>query len=219
LAEVISKQLRAMMTDELRNKAAAMEKLKARVNDVAKSACAPGTRVVWGEGPLDASIAFVGEAPGATETQMLRPFIGPAGRLLDAELEEAGIRRTDVWVTGSVKSRPTATGPSGRLRNRPPTTSEVQLWLPILRDELSVLRPRIIVCLGSVAARALIDPRFHLTEQRGRWRDSPRGPRLIATFHPSYILRRLAVPGAQEPEQFRSDLREVARICASDGQA
>jgi DNA polymerase len=143
---------------------------------------------VGGSGNSQAALVLVGEAPGEVEVREGRPFVGPAGRLLDRALETAGLSRDTVWTTNVVKCRPVQS--EGRvLRNRAPTAAEIRLWRPLLDEELRLLAPRVMLCLGAVAAKALIDPKFSLTRQRGQWLPGPFGAAAMATFHPAYLFR------------------------------
>jgi uracil-DNA glycosylase family 4 len=146
----------------------------------------PGT--VFGEGPLDARIAIVGEAPGEQETKMGRPFVGRAGRLLDQVLEAAEIDRSEIYVTNMVKVRPT-TERDGRLKNRPPRVGETREGLEVLLPELRLVAPSILVLLGNVPAKALINRSFSMNSDRGNPFESVLGVPAIATYHPAYLLR------------------------------
>lgn len=170
------------------DKAQAMRNLADRI---AATALAIGSlhNPVLGEGPLDARIAFVGEAPGAEEAQRGRPFVGQAGRLLDEALRQVGIDRADCRITNLVRLRPTKTSFAEGIVNRNPSNEEVALWKPFLLEELAIVRPKVIVCLGSVAAKALIRPDFVIGAERGRWFDGPNGALITATFHPAYVGR------------------------------
>lgn len=144
--------------------------------------------VVFGEGNASARLMLVGEAPGEVEDRIGRPFVGPAGKLLDSVLERAGIERSELWVTNVVKIRP-VTRVGKVLRNRPPTTAEVAAWRPVIEAELQVVQPAALVCLGATAASALIHPRFRIGDERGKWLAGPHGSAALATYHPSYPLR------------------------------
>ncbi|MDO8682876.1 MAG: uracil-DNA glycosylase [Armatimonadota bacterium] len=196
------------------NKSGEMKELRNRAESFAALSCEPGSTLVWGEGALDAKIAFVGEAPGDYETRLGRPFVGPAGQLFNRELERAGIDRAEVWISNVVKCRPITISPSGRAVNRAPTRNEVAGWLPYLLEELKIIGPHIIVCLGAIAAMALISRDFAITKQRGQWFDGPLGAKIMATFHPSYILRVTAADGEEQQEAFRTDLAEVKKLSA-----
>jgi len=193
-------------------KGSSMENLRQRAADVAGSVCAPESPVVWGEGSLDSPVVFVGEAPAARETRDGRPFVGPAGRLLTRELEMVGIERESVWMTNLVKCRPIAISRTGAIVNREPRRHEIDAWLPILEEELQILGPRLVVCLGAPAARALIRKDFAITRERGELFDKPGGKHIMATFHPSYVLRAPAAGGTSQAELFRRDLSQVKRL-------
>lgn len=168
-----------------------------------------GTRTVFGAGPPDARLFFLGEAPGEHEDRQGIPFVGPAGRLLDRLLAEVGIGRAAVYVTNVVKHRPwVAVG--GRPKNRPPKTSEIRACRPWLDAELALVRPEIIVCLGAPAARAILGKDFRLTEQRGQWFRTEVAPYVLATLHPAYVL--IQPPETQEAVRalLAGDLARVA---------
>jgi uracil-DNA glycosylase family 4 len=150
--------------------------------------CDPGLGPVPGNGDPEAQLVLVGEAPGETEARLGRPFVGAAGRLLDEALTKADLSRDQVWTTNTVKCRPVL-GEAPRYRNRAPTTAEIRLWQPLLEEELELLAPRLIVCLGAVAAKAVIDPKFTMTRQRGQWLPTRFGADALATYHPAYLFR------------------------------
>jgi uracil-DNA glycosylase family 4 len=150
--------------------------------------CAPGLGPVGGSGDPHAALVLVGEAPGEVEVREGRPFVGPAGRLLDRALETAGLSRDAVWATNVVKCRPVQ-GEGRAMRNRAPTAAEIRLWRPLLEEELQLIGPRVILCLGAVAAKALIDPNLSIQRQRGQWLPGPFGAAAMATFHPAYLFR------------------------------
>lgn len=143
---------------------------------------------VFGEGNLNAALMLVGEAPGKEEVAAGRPFHGPAGKVLDRLLELVEIPRRDLWVTNLVKIRPYVETPRDRV-NRPPTADEIAAHLGILQEEIRIIRPKVILCLGVTAASALIHQNFKVGEQRGRWFPGPENSLLTATYHPSYLLR------------------------------
>jgi DNA polymerase len=143
---------------------------------------------VFGEGNLNAAMMLVGEAPGKVEVAAHRPFAGPAGIVLNRLLDRAAIPRSSLWITNAVKLRPVAAGARSEI-NRPPSSSEVATFRSILDEEVRIVRPRVVVCLGSVAASALIHPNFRIQSERGCWFPGPADSRLIATYHPAYLLR------------------------------
>ncbi len=147
-----------------------------------------GEESVFGEGPLDAGLAIVGEAPGREEVEKGRPFVGSAGRLLDRLLEDAGIDRREVYVTNIVKVRPTEKS-GGRTRNRPPRAAEIREGLEVLREELGIVKPDVLALLGATPARALIKKSLTLGSDRGTIFHSTLGPPALATYHPAYLLR------------------------------
>lgn len=166
------------------------------------------TQTVFGVGPATATLMLVGEAPGATEDLQGVPFVGPAGRLLDEALAQAGIPRTDVYITNIVKHRPWVRV-DGHARNRPPRQSEIKACRPWLEQELAIIRPEIIVCLGAPAAREILGKDFRLTQQRGQWMVSAAAPNVLATVHPAYVLIQPEETGARWREILFADLRVV----------
>jgi DNA polymerase len=147
-----------------------------------------GTQTVFGEGRAGARLMLIGEQPGDEEDQVGRPFVGPAGRLLDRALEAAGIARSTVYVTNVVKHFKWE--PRGKRRiHAKPSRTEIAACLPWLQAELEVVKPAAVVCLGSTAAQALLGPQFRVTKQRGQWSRSPVAGRVLATVHPSSVLR------------------------------
>lgn len=171
--------------------------------------CDPETKLVWGEGNLDSSVVIVGEAPGAEEDKLGRPFVGQAGRLLNRELAAVGLSRNEVYITNVMKCRPLALV-DGRRSNRTPTSKEIAAWRDMLIREIETVSPRILLCLGGIAASTLIHPAFSLNAERGRWFDGPLGTKAIATFHPAYILRRQAYGDEESLRLFREDLATVS---------
>lgn len=159
-----------------------------------------GSSAVFGEGPVGATVAIVGEAPGEQEDRAGKPFIGRAGKLLNELLEEAGIERSEVYVTNTVKVRPTAEK-DGRLKNRPPRVGEVREGVEILVPELRAVGPAVLVLLGNTPSKALIDKSFAMKKDRGVLRESILDLPAIATYHPAYLLRLQGTPsydGARE---------------------
>lgn len=166
---------------------AALHDLHRRMTAVAVESCPQGLGPVTGVGNPAAKICLVGEAPAEYEVREGRPFAGPAGRVLDEALVDVGLRREQLWLTNVVKCR-TMRIVNGKRENRAPLAGELKLWLPLLDEELRIVNARVVVCLGGTAAKALLGKAFKLTEQRGQWFDGPEGTRLIATFHPAYVL-------------------------------
>jgi len=175
-----------------------------------------GTQTVFGEGSADAEVMLVGEQPGDQEDKQGRPFVGPAGHLLDEALEAAGIDRTKVYVTNVVKHfKWTAQGK--RRIHKKPNAEEVSACKPWLGAELETVRPRILVCLGATAAQALLGRSFRVTKERGRViEDNPLAPMVMATVHPSSILRAADDETRRvEMKRFIEDLRVAADVLAA----
>ena len=171
-----------------------------------------GTQTVFGEGAARAKVVFVGEQPGDQEDKQGRPFVGPAGRLLDEGLELAGIDRSSAYVTNAVKHfKWTARGK--RRIHAKPSWSEVAACRPWLDAELEAVHPEVLVCLGATAAQALLGRQFRVTKERGTWVDSELAPRVTATIHPSSILRqRTDEDRHREMAGFVEDLKLVAGV-------
>lgn len=146
------------------------------------------TQTVFGEGAEHARIMLVGETPGDREDVVGRPFVGPAGQLLDRALEAAGIDRSVVYVTNVVKHFKWEPRGKRRLHKRP-MPSEIAACMPWLRMEIELVRPKVIVCLGATAGQALFGSRFSVTRERGRFLASHHAPFVLATRHPSALLR------------------------------
>ena len=171
-------------------------------------------QTVFGEGPSKAQIMFVGEQPGDQEDRAGHPFVGPAGKVLDEALEQAGIQHSKVYVTNVVKHFKWTAAERGKKRiNKKPRYSEIHACSPWLEAELQVVKPQILVCLGSTAAQSLLGRTFSVTRQRGQLIDSPLAPYVMATVHPSSILR---APDSDarhlQMQQFIEDLKKVARL-------
>jgi uracil-DNA glycosylase family protein len=171
------------------------------------------TQVVFGEGRSHAKIFLVGEQPGDREDQLGRPFVGPAGQLLDKCLETAGIDRSMVYVTNAVKHFKWE--PLGKIRlHKKPNSLEIAACRPWLEKEIAAVHAQLIVCLGATAAQDLLGPQFRLTKHRGEVFPTSNGP-VTATVHPSAILR-MPEPAAKEAEiaSLVSDLRFAAEYVA-----
>ncbi|MBV8652796.1 MAG: UdgX family uracil-DNA binding protein [Alphaproteobacteria bacterium] len=173
---------------------------------------ARATQSVFGEGPDGARAMFVGEQPGDVEDVQGAPFVGPAGKLLDRALEAAGIDRSRVYVTNTVKHFKWVQRGKRRLHSKP-GSREIQACKPWLEAEIAVLQPKIIVCLGATAAQALLGTAFRVSRQRGTFIASPLAPYVMATIHPSALLRAPDEATRQaEFKRFIDELREVARL-------
>lgn len=171
-----------------------------------------GTQTVFGEGSREATVVFVGEQPGNDEDLAGKPFVGPAGKLLDKALVEAGIQRDEVYVTNAVKHFKWE--PKGKRRiHKKPGAREIAACRPWLNAELEVLKPQVLVCLGATAAQALLGKTFLVSKHRGELIQSELASNVMATVHPSSILR---APDddtrRQEMEKFVADLRKVAAV-------
>src|SRR5262249_34558932 len=170
-----------------------------------------GTQTVFGAGARRAEIVLVGEQPGNEEDLNGKPFVGPAGRLLDDALAEAGIDRSQTYVTNVVKHFKWE--PRGKRRiHKKPNAGEIAACRPWLEAEISLIKPKIIVLLGATAAQALLGPKFRVSKQRGQFIASTLAPYILATVHPSSILR---APDDEtrrlERRRFVDDLKKVAR--------
>jgi uracil-DNA glycosylase len=173
-----------------------------------------GTQTVFGEGPKRAEIMLVGEQPGDAEDLAGHPFVGPAGKLLDRALAEAGIDRHVVYVTNVVKHFKWE--PRGKRRiHAKPNAGEISACRPWLETEIALLRPRVLICLGATAAQALLGKTFRVSKQRGEFVESSLAPLVTATVHPSSILRAPDEEARRaEMGQFVADLKRVARVLA-----
>jgi uracil-DNA glycosylase family protein len=173
-----------------------------------------GTQTVFGEGAEKAQLMLVGEQPGDKEDLAGRPFVGPAGRILDQALEEAGIDRERVYVTNAVKHFKWEPRGKRRLHKRP-NAAEITACRPWLDREIELVRPQVVVCLGATAAQALLGRTFKVTQQRGEFFAQPEGHVITATVHPSSILRAPdAATRDAELVAFTEDLRQVAKKLA-----
>ncbi|MFL6589972.1 MAG: UdgX family uracil-DNA binding protein [Chthoniobacterales bacterium] len=169
------------------------------------------TQTVFGEGPKGATLMLVGEQPGDQEDVAGKPFVGPAGKMLDRALEDAGIDRTEVYVTNTVKHFKWE--PRGKRRlHKKPNSREIAACRPWLEAELRVVRPGLLVCLGATAAQAIFGPSFRVTRDRGKVLKADLAPRVLATVHPSSLLRQ---PDEESREReyklFVADLRAAVK--------
>jgi len=171
-----------------------------------------GTQTVFGEGRRRSKVMFVGEQPGNEEDLAGKPFVGPAGRLFDAALEEAGIDRKQTYVTNVVKHFKWE--PRGKRRiHKKPNAQEIAACRPWLEAEIALIKPEVIVALGATAAQSLFGPQFRVTKQRGQFLESTLASYVMATVHPSSILR---APDEEtrrlEHRRFVDDLKKLARV-------
>src|SRR5947208_12267792 len=173
---------------------------------------ANATQTVFGEGPEQARVMFVGEQPGDSEDLAGHPFVGPAGKLLDRCMKEAGIDRTRVYVTNAVKHFKWVPRGTRRIHSKPGAV-EIEACFPWLEAEIAAVTPRIIVALGATAAQALFGRAFRVTRDRGRLVPSALAPYALATVHPSALLRAPDEETRQrETIRFIEDLRKIAAI-------
>src|SRR6201997_2758926 len=174
------------------------------------------TQTVFGEGPQGAPIMLVGEQPGDYEDVAGRPFVGPAGKIMDQALEEAGIDRTKVYVTNVVKHFKWE--PRGKRRiHQKPNAREIAACRPWLEAELRIIKPKLVVALGATAAQTIFGPSFRVTRERGEVLSSKLAPRVLATVHPSSLLRQPDEESRQrEYKHFVSDLRAALRAASEE---
>jgi uracil-DNA glycosylase len=169
------------------------------------------TQTVFGEGPRGALMMLVGEQPGDYEDVAGKPFVGPAGKVMDRALEEAGIERNQVYVTNAVKHFKWE--PRGKRRiHQKPNSREIAACRPWLEAELRIVKPKLLVCLGATAAQTIFGPSFRVTRERGKVLSSKLAPRVLATVHPSSLLRQPDEESRQrEYNRFVSDLRTALK--------
>jgi len=176
------------------------------------------TQTVFGEGRRRAKVMLIGEQPGNEEDLEGEPFVGPAGRLLDEALGQAGIDRREAYVTNVVKHFKWEARGKRRIHKRP-NSAEIEACRPWLEAEIDAVKPSIIVCLGATAAQSLLGKQFRVTRQRGQFIESPLAPLVMATVHPSSILR---APDEEtrrtEMRRFIDDLKKIAVALQSNEQ-
>lgn len=173
-----------------------------------------GTQTVFGEGPAPARVMIVGEQPGDQEDKEGEPFVGPAGRLLDAALAEVGLDRSQVYVTNGVKHFKWERGEKSKRRiHKKPNDGEIRACRPWLDQELKLVKPEVVLCLGATAAQALLGKTFRVTKSRGQRMNAPFADAVFATVHPSSILRAPDSAAREEARRaFVADLRKVAKF-------
>jgi DNA polymerase len=174
------------------------------------------TQTVFGAGPRQAPIMLVGEQPGDYEDVAGKPFVGPAGKIMDRALEEAGIDRKKVYVTNAVKHFKWE--PRGKRRiHKKPNSREIAACRPWLEAELRLVKPKLLVCLGATAAQAIFGPTFRVTRERGKVLSSKLAPRVMATVHPSSLLRQPDEESRErEYKNFVADLRVAVKAAGKD---
>ena len=174
------------------------------------------TQTAFGEGPKNASIMLVGEQPGDYEDVSGRPFVGPAGKIMDQALEEAGIDRSQVYVTNAVKHFKWEPRGNRRIHQKP-NSREIAVCRPWLEAELRIIKPKLVVAMGATAAQTIFGPTFRVTRERGKVLSSKLTPRVLATVHPSSLLRQPDEASRQrEYKHFVSDLRAALREGAEE---
>ncbi|MEY2546962.1 MAG: uracil-DNA glycosylase [Verrucomicrobiota bacterium] len=175
-----------------------------------------GTQTVFGEGPKTAPMILLGEQPGDYEDVAGKPFVGPAGKIMDRALEEAGIDRKQVYVTNAVKHFKWE--PRGKRRiHKKPNAREIAACRPWLEAELRLVRPKLVVALGATAAQTIFGPTFRVTRERGKVLSSKFAPKVLATVHPSSLLRQPDEESrAREYKNFVADLRVAVKAAAKD---
>ena len=174
------------------------------------------TQTVFGEGPKGATMMLVGEQPGDYEDVAGKPFVGPAGKIMDRALEEAGIHRSQVYVTNAVKHFKWE--PRGKRRiHQKQNSREIAACRPWLEAELRLVKPKLLVCLGATAAQAIFGPSFRVTRERGKVLSSKLAPKVLATVHPSSLLRQPDETSRErEYKHFVTDLRAALRAAGEE---
>jgi len=176
---------------------------------------ANATQAVFGAGPVPAKIMLLGEQPGDQEDTAGQPFVGPAGRMLNQALQEAGVERQDVYVTNSLKHFK-FNWKGTRRQHRSPDLRDLKLYLPWLEREIEIVQPGVIVALGAIAARAVTGKTLGLEVNRGKLFSLPNGRQVVLTYHPSFILRTPDRPTKQlRYERLVADLKLAAKAAAS----
>ena len=209
---LVTKREKAASLDSLRQEAASCKNCELWRN---------ATQTVFGAGSPKAKVMLVGEQPGDMEDRKGLPFVGPAGRILDEALAEAGIDRSEVYVTNAVKHFKWTPAERGKRRiHKKPRQSEIQACRPWLDAELAAIRPDVLVCFGATAAQAILGANFRVTQSRGRWIESGLASRVLATVHPSSILRAQDDDSRNTQMQaFIEDLRVVAEFLKQNKKA
>ena len=189
----------------------------ARLREIARDcdACTlheRATQTVFGEGPRRARCMLIGEQPGDQEDRQGRPFVGPSGELLDWSLRKAGIARDEAYVTNVVKHFKWVPRGKARIHSKP-SSLEIKACRPWLDEEIRQVRPEVVVCLGSTAAQALFGASFRVTKDRGRFLQSSLAPYVMATVHPSSLLRIEDQTARHEAiREFVRELRKIAEV-------
>jgi uracil-DNA glycosylase family 4 len=187
-----------------------MEDLRARALQCTRCGLSlTRTQVVFGDGNPETPMVIVGEGPGDNEDRQGKPFVGRAGKLLDECLLECGITRSHVWITNVIKCRACLEEDS-RLSNRPPRAEEIASCKPIIAEEILIIRPLVVVCLGGPAANLIIHKGFRMTKERGVWfDDTPYAPYAMAALHPAYVLRQFGGDSEDTKRQLVEDIAKA----------
>jgi uracil-DNA glycosylase family protein len=174
------------------------------------------TQTVFGEGPKSAALMLVGEQPGDQEDVAGKPFVGPAGKIMDRALQDAGIDRTEVYVTNAVKHFKWE--PRGKRRiHQKPNSREIAACRQWLEAELRIVKPKLVVAMGATAGQTIFGPTFRVTRERGKVLSSNFAPKVLATVHPSSLLRQPDEESRQrEYERFVVDLRAARRAASKE---
>lgn len=159
------------------------------------------TNIVMGEGNGSSGLMIIGEGPGGVEDELGRPFVGPAGKLLDKILAAAHLDRKTVYLTNVVKCQPP--------NNRDPLVAECDACRPILNEEILTIRPQVILCMGRISASQMIHPGFKITKERGQWWTMSDGSMITATFHPAYLLYREGADLSLAKRMVWTDIKSV----------
>jgi uracil-DNA glycosylase len=187
--------------------AAALEMLRKEIEECRDCPLATSsTRVVFGEGNPKSPLVVVGEGPGEREDLEGHPFVGRAGQLLERLLASVGLSRSEIWITNVLKRRASKLV-EGKVKNRLPRADELAIYKSFLDRELKLIAPKLIICLGNLAANALIHRNFRMTREHGQWFNGAAGKRLMATYHPAYILR---LEGSDYDEVLRETTEDLA---------
>jgi len=192
------------MANEMDKLRSELEKLVAEVYEGERKI------LVHGEGATASRVMLIGEAPGEQETLQRRPFVGKAGKNLNEFLELAGLERSDLYVSNTVKFRPTKISAAGRVVNRPPTKEEIKLFLPFLKREMELVQPEVVVTLGNVPLRALLGNRVVIGDVHGRFQ-AWENMRIYPMYHPASLIYN---PGLRDT--YADDIRRLARHLAGN---
>lgn len=191
----------------INERGAKMEELRAQLSALIDSVYEGEKKVlVFGEGAPDARVMMIGEAPGEQEALQGHPFVGRAGKNLDEFIAASGLTRADMYVTNVVKFRTTRVSAAGRIVNRTPIQEEIQLFLPFLKREIALMKPKIIVTLGNVPLRALLGPGAVIGEMHGTLLETPYG-NLFPMYHPASLIYNRALR-----DVYASDMRTLSKL-------